>query len=82
MDVITEPRAGPRLLLSPRWRSGSDDLGSELGTRNPEHSLCYYDSMRQVTRNLGIASRLFIKRGLPVNLIFFVTSKCNLLCRL
>ena len=37
--------------------------------------------MRRVTRNLGIASRLFIKRGLPVNLIFFVTSKCNLLCR-
>ena len=37
--------------------------------------------MRRVTRNLGIASRLFIKQGLPVNLIFFVTSKCNLLCR-
>ncbi|MFQ5739100.1 MAG: radical SAM protein [Acidobacteriota bacterium] len=27
-----------------------------------------------------IASRLFLKRGLPVNLIFFVTSRCNLLC--
>ena len=31
-------------------------------------------------KNLQIASRLFIKRGLPVNLIFFVTSRCNLLC--
>ncbi len=31
-------------------------------------------------RDLGIASRLFMKGGLPVNLIFFVTSKCNLLC--
>ncbi len=31
-------------------------------------------------RDLGIAGRLFVKRGLPVNLIFFVTSKCNLLC--
>lgn len=31
--------------------------------------------------NLGIAKRLFFKRGLPVNLIFFVTSKCNLLCK-
>ena len=37
--------------------------------------------MRRVAQNLGIASRLLIKRGLPVNLIFFVTSKCNLLCR-
>lgn len=27
-----------------------------------------------------IASRLFNKQGLPVNLIFFVTSRCNLLC--
>lgn len=27
-----------------------------------------------------IAGRLFQKRGLPVSLIFFVTSKCNLLC--
>jgi sulfatase maturation enzyme AslB (radical SAM superfamily) len=31
-------------------------------------------------KDLGIASRLFFKRGLPVNLIFFVTSRCNLLC--
>ncbi len=30
--------------------------------------------------SLSIASRLLFKRGLPVNLIFFVTSRCNLLC--
>ena len=30
--------------------------------------------------DLQIAGRLFRKRGLPVNLIFFVTSRCNLLC--
>ena len=30
--------------------------------------------------SLSIASRLLVKRGLPVNLIFFVTSRCNLLC--
>ncbi len=43
--------------------------------------MCYHARMGRVTRNLKVASRLFIKRGLPVNLIFFVTSKCNLLCR-
>ncbi len=32
-------------------------------------------------RDAQIAKRLFIKRGLPVNLIFFVTSRCNLLCK-
>lgn len=31
-------------------------------------------------RDLAIASRIFHKRGLPVSLIFFVTSRCNLLC--
>ncbi|MBI4447250.1 MAG: radical SAM protein [Acidobacteria bacterium] len=31
-------------------------------------------------KDLTIARRVFIKRGLPVNLIFFVTSRCNLLC--
>ena len=31
-------------------------------------------------RDVRIASRLFYKRGLPVSLIFFVTSRCNLLC--
>ena len=36
--------------------------------------------MSHFIRDLGIASRLFNKRGLPVNLIFFVTSRCNLLC--
>lgn len=30
---------------------------------------------------LRIAGRLLIKGGPPVNLIFFVTSRCNLLCR-
>ena len=30
--------------------------------------------------NLRLATRLFYKRGLPVSLIFFVTSRCNLLC--
>ena len=34
----------------------------------------------QAAKDLGIARRLFFKRGLPVNLIFFVTSRCNLLC--
>ncbi|MFB3904701.1 MAG: radical SAM/SPASM domain-containing protein [Acidobacteriota bacterium] len=28
-----------------------------------------------------IAGRVAVKRGLPVSLIFFVTSRCNLLCR-
>jgi MoaA/NifB/PqqE/SkfB family radical SAM enzyme len=28
-----------------------------------------------------LAGRLFVKSGPPVNLIFFVTSRCNLLCR-
>jgi MoaA/NifB/PqqE/SkfB family radical SAM enzyme len=31
--------------------------------------------------DLKIASRLLSKPGLPVSLIFFVTSRCNLLCR-
>ncbi len=31
-------------------------------------------------QDLQIAGRLFRKKGLPVNLIFFVTSRCNLLC--
>lgn len=30
--------------------------------------------------NLQLATRLVHKRGLPVSLIFFVTSRCNLLC--
>ncbi|HSR53234.1 MAG TPA: radical SAM protein [Acidobacteriota bacterium] len=34
-----------------------------------------------VLKDLQIAKRLFVKGGLPVNLIFFVTSKCNLLCK-
>jgi sulfatase maturation enzyme AslB (radical SAM superfamily) len=33
-----------------------------------------------VLQDLKIASRVFQKRGLPVNLIFFVTSRCNLTC--
>lgn len=36
--------------------------------------------LAQATRDLKIAGRLFVKQGLPVNLIFFVTSRCNLLC--
>ena len=36
--------------------------------------------LAQTAKDLQVASRLFIKRGLPVNLIFFVTSRCNLLC--
>ena len=31
--------------------------------------------------DLRIAGRVAVKRGLPVSLIFFVTSRCNLLCR-
>jgi sulfatase maturation enzyme AslB (radical SAM superfamily) len=31
--------------------------------------------------DLKIAQRLLFKNGLPVNLIFFVTSRCNLLCK-
>ncbi len=34
----------------------------------------------RLLRDLQIASRLFVKRGTPVSLIFFVTSRCNLLC--
>jgi len=33
-----------------------------------------------VISDLRIAGRIFKKRGLPANLIFFVTSRCNLLC--
>lgn len=35
---------------------------------------------RRPVEDLKIASRVLVKRGLPVNLIFFVTSRCNLLC--
>ena len=35
----------------------------------------------RVVGDLKIAQRIAIKRGLPVNLIFFVTSRCNLLCK-
>jgi MoaA/NifB/PqqE/SkfB family radical SAM enzyme len=35
----------------------------------------------RVWRDLKVAGRLAVKRGLPVNLILFVTSRCNLLCR-
>ena len=34
----------------------------------------------RTVRDLQIASRLAFKGGLPVSLIFFVTSRCNLLC--
>ena len=34
----------------------------------------------QLVGDLSIAGRLFKKKGSPVNLIFFVTSQCNLLC--
>ncbi|MDA2937109.1 radical SAM protein [Acidobacteria bacterium AH-259-A15] len=34
----------------------------------------------RAVKDVKIASRLFYKRGLPVSLIFFVTSRCNLLC--
>jgi MoaA/NifB/PqqE/SkfB family radical SAM enzyme len=37
--------------------------------------------MPETLRDLGIATRLFVKKGLPTNLIFFVTSRCNLLCK-
>ncbi len=33
-----------------------------------------------LVKDLRVAGRLVRKRGLPVSLIFFVTSKCNLLC--
>lgn len=36
--------------------------------------------LKRAVRDAKIASRLFYKRGLPVSLIFFVTSRCNLLC--
>lgn len=36
--------------------------------------------MGRLARDAAIASRLFRKSGPPVSLIFFVTSKCNLLC--
>jgi len=34
----------------------------------------------QLVGDLGIAGRLLKKKGSPVNLIFFVTANCNLLC--
>ncbi len=37
--------------------------------------------MAALAKDLQVAKRLFLKRGLPLNLIFFVTSKCNLLCK-
>ena len=36
--------------------------------------------MGRLSRDATIASRLFRKSGPPVSLIFFVTSRCNLLC--
>lgn len=43
--------------------------------------VCYISCMTPgLVDDLKIAGRLFTKRGLPVNLIFFVTSRCNLLC--
>ena len=36
--------------------------------------------LKQVFRDARIATRLVYKPGLPVSLIFFVTSRCNLLC--
>jgi MoaA/NifB/PqqE/SkfB family radical SAM enzyme len=36
---------------------------------------------RRLVKDLGIARRLLVKGGPPVNLIVFVTSRCNLLCR-
>lgn len=36
---------------------------------------------RRLVKDLGIAGRLLVKSGLPVSLIAFVTSRCNLLCR-
>jgi len=35
----------------------------------------------KIIQDLKISSRLLLRRGNPVNLIVFVTSKCNLLCR-
>ena len=35
----------------------------------------------RLMRDLQIAQRILLKGGLPVNLIFFVTSRCNLLCK-
>ena len=37
--------------------------------------------LSRTVEDLKIAGRLFVKPGLPVSLVFFVTSKCNLLCR-
>ncbi len=43
--------------------------------------MCYITAMAPgVLDDLKIAGRVIWKRGLPVNLIFFVTSRCNLLC--
>ncbi len=43
--------------------------------------MCYITAMGVgLVDDLKIASRVIRKRGLPVNLIFFVTSRCNLLC--
>lgn len=43
--------------------------------------ICYISAMVPgVLNDLKIAGRVFKKRGLPVSLIFFVTSRCNLLC--
>ena len=43
--------------------------------------LCYIRAMGLgVLDDLKIAGRVIRKRGLPVSLIFFVTSRCNLLC--
>ncbi len=36
--------------------------------------------MRNVNSYFKYAKRIFIKRGLPIQLIYFVTSKCNLRC--
>lgn len=39
-----------------------------------------FPRLRQTLQAVKIGSRLVHKKGLPVSLIFFVTSRCNLLC--
>lgn len=51
------------------------------GSRREKVPFCYNDPVAAgVLKNLRIAGRMLRKTGPPVNLIFFVTSKCNLLC--
>lgn len=64
-----------------RWSHPIRD-GRPHSVHDPIRALLWYHQvmLQQAFRDARIATRLVYKPGLPVSLIFFVTSRCNLLC--